>query len=399
MRRVVIAGGSVAGLSAARELRRAGFDGTIQVVDRDPDAPYRRPSVSKGLLTGARSREDVATPLPPDLDVEQLAGVRLDALDLEAAVVHVRNGKASTALPFDGLVIATGRVARPWPGEPRLEGVTTLRSVADAYALRAALAESARLVIIGGGFIGLEVAASATALGVAATVVEAADVPLAHVLGTALGQRIADAHRERGVEILCGAGVASIDGHRRVERVVLTDGRILDADLVLVAIGSTPAVEWLAASGLDVAHGVRCDRGCAVEGRSRVVAAGDVAAWLNPLYDRVMCVEHWTHAIQQGTFAARRLLGCADPQGFSSAPYFWSDQFDLKLESYGSTAGHDQAHVVEDADDRAIVVYGAGGRLVAVAGLNAGRALLRYRRLVERRATIDEAMAAVAQQA
>jgi NADPH-dependent 2,4-dienoyl-CoA reductase/sulfur reductase-like enzyme len=193
------------------------------------------------------------------------------------------------------------------------------------------------------------------------------------------------------VALVCGAGVAGIEGHGRVERVRLTDGTVLEADLVLAAIGSAPAVDWLASSGLDVARGVRCDSGCAVEGAPGVVAAGDVASWLNPLYGRTMSVEHWTHAIQQGSFAARRLLGCADPEGFASAPYFWSDQFDFKLESFGSTAGHDEARIVDHDGDGVIVAYGRAGLLVAVAGLNAGRRLHAYRRLVERRATIDDA--------
>jgi NADPH-dependent 2,4-dienoyl-CoA reductase/sulfur reductase-like enzyme len=390
MERVLIAGASVGGLSAARELRRSGFEGVIQLVDQEPEAPYRRPAVSKGVLTGENTPESVRTPWPEDLELEFLPGLRLLELDLEARCVTAEDASSSrVTLPFDGLVLATGSIARPSPFGSRLERVFTLRSLRDGIELREALLDAERLVIIGGGFIGLEVAASARHLGVPVTVLEAAAVPLAHALGSDLGTQIAQLHSDSGVEIACGASVASLDGAETVESVSLADGTRLEADTVLVAVGSAPAVDWLQSSGLEIENGVVCDSTCAAVGATDVVVLGDIANWHNPLYDRRMRVEHWTNAIEQGTYAARRLLGTHVAEGFSSAPYFWSDQFDAKIQSIGSTAGHDAARVLEQSETRTVVAYGFGGRLLAVAGINGGAAVPRFRRLVEQGVPMD----------
>jgi NADPH-dependent 2,4-dienoyl-CoA reductase/sulfur reductase-like enzyme len=385
MDRIVVAGASIAGMSAARELRRLGFAGTIQLVDEDPHAPYRRPSVSKGLLTGAQELHDVVAPWSEQLALERVAGVRLEALDLGEHVLRGRSGADEVVLPYDGLVLATGSVARSWPVDLGLDGVVTLRTVEDAMRMRDLLRTASRVVIIGGGFIGLEAAASATGLGVPATVIEAAPIPLAHAIGTALGERMAGVHRARGVDVICGVGVERIEGSGHVERVVLQDGRSIDAEIVLIAIGAAPAVGWLESSGLDISSGVACDQCCRVEGAENVVAAGDIANWVNPLYGRRMRVEHWTNAIQQASFAAGALLGLASEDGFSSAPYFWSDQFDVKLQSYGTALGHDETVVLEDTDEKLIVAYGRDGVLIGVAGLNAGIAVNHYRALIEAR--------------
>ena len=385
MERIVVAGASIAGMSAARELRRLGFTGTIQLLDEDPHAPYRRPSVSKGLLTGAQELSDVVAPWSEALALERAAGVRLTALDVDGRVVHGRSAEGNVSFHYDGLVIATGSFARPWPIELGFDGVVSLRTAEDALAMRALLGTAKRVAIVGGGFIGLEAAASATALGVAATVIEVAQIPLAHALGEELGRRLADAHRTRGVDVRCGVGVDRIEGDARVERIVLLDGTVVEADVVLVAIGAAPAVAWLESSGLDVSTGVLCDSSCRVIGVESAVAAGDVASWLNPLYDRRMRVEHWTNAIQQASFAAGALLGVAPEEGFSSAPYFWTDQFDFKLESFGTSLGHDETIVIEDTEARMIVGYGREGTLVGVAGLNTGVAIHQFRKLIEAR--------------
>jgi len=389
MERVVIAGASVGGLSVARELRRSGFEGVIQLVDPEPEAPYRRPSVSKAVLTGDNTPEDVTTPWPEDLELERVSG-RVTELDLPGRTVTAVDGPSSLTLPFDGLVIATGSAAQPWPVDTGLDGVCTLRSLGDGLELRAALLEAERLVIIGAGFIGLEVAASARKLGVAVTVVEAAEIPLSHALGPMLGEHIAQCHRDHGVDIICGAAVASLDGSGRVEAVSLADGRRLEADLVLAAIGAAPAVDWLRSSGLDDSNGVMCDSQCAVLGTEGVVAAGDMANWFNPLYGQNMRIEHWTNAIQQGTYAARRLLGTAAPEGFVSAPYFWSDQYDIKIQSIGVGVGYDEIHVLENSDRELLIAYGRNGQLAGVAGVGGGTAINRYRRQVEQRAPMDE---------
>jgi NADPH-dependent 2,4-dienoyl-CoA reductase/sulfur reductase-like enzyme len=395
MDRVVIAGASIAGLSAARELRRGGFDGSLTLVDADLEAGYRRPAVSKGILTGEDTPEKVRLPWPEDPSLELHSGARLHSLDLERrALVGDDAEGAPLVLPFDGLVLATGSAAKRTPLGRALDGVFTLRGMSDALALREALRSARRLVVVGAGFIGLEVAASARKLGLEVTVVEAAPRPLGHVLGPELADRMAALHVERGVEIACGVTVAEVEGRGEVEVVELTNGRRLETDVLLVAVGSVPAVGWLEGSGLDVgAHGVACDPTCAADGADRIVAAGDITAWKNPLYGRRMRIEHWTNAQEQGAYAARRLLGSHDPEGFSSAPYFWSDQYDSKVQSIGSTIGHDQARVVLNADGKIAVGYGQEGRLIAVAGINVGPLIPRARRLIESRspvAALDE---------
>jgi NADPH-dependent 2,4-dienoyl-CoA reductase/sulfur reductase-like enzyme len=342
MRTVVIAGASTAGLSAARELRNCGYDGRIQVIDADTDTPYRRPEVSKGLLDGALDATRVRTPWPDDLGLERLLGVRLEHLDLGARTVRVRDDGETSLIPYDGLVIATGAVAHAGPFDTRVRGVHTLRTMQDAHLMRRDLELAQRIVIVGGGFIGLEVASVVRSHGKSVTVLETADIPLAQVLGTDFGLHVSRMHTERGVILRTGVRVAGIDsgGSGAVAGVRLRDGTRLEADLVLVAIGSKPGVDWLESSGLDLANGVGCDENCAPAGASDVVAAGDVASWFNPLYDARMRIEHWTNAIEQGAYAARRLLGKHEPGGFSSAPYFWSDQLGLRLQSIGWARGY-----------------------------------------------------------
>jgi NADPH-dependent 2,4-dienoyl-CoA reductase/sulfur reductase-like enzyme len=390
MDRILIAGASIAGVSAARALRTGGFEGKIQMVDLDARTPYRRPEVSKGLLDGHHTDESVAMPIPETLEVEQLLGLRLHDLNLEQRTVEVLRDHEAEILPFDGLVIATGAMARPSPFDPSLRGVHTLRNIHQATLMRGDLAAAERVVIIGGGFIGLEVAAVARTLGKSVTVVEATDVPLGHVLGVRFGNHLADMHRVRGVNLVTGASVTGLESRPdgAVDSVALSDGRQLPADVVLVAIGSAPSTEWLAASGLDVTSGVVCDTTCAVEGTEDVVAAGDVASWINPLYGRRMRVEHWTNAIEQGTYAGRRLLGSHDPGGFRSAPYFWSDQYGMRLQSLGSTQGFDEASLLDHDGDKMVVAYGLEGKTICVAGINAGTQVMRYRKAVLERAEL-----------
>ncbi|GAA1000118.1 FAD/NAD(P)-binding oxidoreductase [Acrocarpospora macrocephala] len=389
MRSVVIAGGAIAGLSAARELRRAGFPGRIQVVDQDRRGPYRRPEVSKGLLEGRLGLDSVATPWPADLNVDRILGVRLTGLDLAARTVQVEGG----AVPFDGLVIATGCAARRSPYEA-MAGVHTLRSADDAERMRPELAAAMKIVIVGAGFIGLEVASVARKLGKSVTLLEAAEIPLARVLGDDFGEHIAGTHRAHGVDLRTGVTVAGVTAGAsgRVSSVELTSGETVAADVVLVAIGSEPATGWLRDSGLDLSMGVVCDETCAVA--DGVVAAGDVASWINPLYRRRMRVEHWTNAVEQGAYAARRLMGTHDPTGFASVPYFWSDQYGVKLQCVGSTLDHDQYAVLDDSDGRFLVAYGRAGRLVCVAGMNAGAAVMKHRALVLRAVPLAEVAAA-----
>ncbi len=388
-RRIVVVGASQAGLAASRELRKRGFDDAITVLDAEDGGPYRRPEVSKGLLSGAFDAAGVAVRLPEELELDLRTGATAVGLDPGRRTVRVRTGETVDDLPYDGLVVATGALARP-PLGAAPAGVHTLRTLADAHAMRADLIRASSLVVVGGGFIGLEVASVARGLGIRVTVLELADLPLAGVLGKDFGEHLARVHREGGVDLRCGIAMegwdVGADGH--VRGVATSGGSVVPGDLVLLATGSLPATGWLDGSGADCSAGLRCDATCAVEGLPAVVAAGDVASWWNPLYDRRMRVEHWTNAIEQGGFAARRLLDEHDPGGFVSAPYFWSDQWGTRIQSIGSTGGHDEAVVIEQDSDRILVAYGSAGRLVAVAGMNAGPAVNRYRKPILERATL-----------
>ncbi|HEX4061334.1 MAG TPA: FAD-dependent oxidoreductase [Streptosporangiaceae bacterium] len=398
MRTVVIAGGSIAGLSSARELRRAGFDGSIEMIDADQHAPYRRPAVSKAILTGHNEPADIAIGVPAELEVTVHGGVTLRALDVAGKLLHGDAGGTPVRFGYDGLVIATGSAARPWRPPAGLDGVHSLRSVADGMALRAALATAGHAVIVGGGFIGLEVASAARSMGVNVTVVEAAPVPLGHVLGAGLGEHLARVHRDHGVQMRCGVTVTGWHGQERVESIVLSDGAEIEAGLVLACVGSQPAVGWLQGSGLDLGDGVRCDRNCVAAGADQVVAAGDVASWLNPCFGARMRVEHWANAIEQGTFAARALLGQAAPAGFSSVPYFWSEQYGIRLQSVGVCVGHDETLLLRHCGQTMVVGYGRAGRVIGVAGYDAGTAVgrvsgqksgvLGYRKHIEQGASL-----------
>ena len=378
----VIAGCSIAGVTAARELRRGGFDGRLVMLDRDDRAPYRRPEVSKGLLGHEINEDKVRMPWPSTLEAERIAGAELTGLDLDARVVRATALGQELQIAFDGLVIATGCEPRPAPFAGPVK-VHALRSYADAERFRDELAQAQHLVVVGAGFIGLEVAAGAAALGKQVTVVEPMALPLAHVLGPELSTRLLEMHESHGIDFRLETHVTELEaGPGAAARVLLADGSTVEADLVLVAVGARPSVGWLAGSGLDVQSGVVCDTTCAVLGATGLVAAGDVALWENPLYGRVMRVEHWANAIEQGTYAARRLLGTHDPAGFVSAPYFWSDQHGRKIQSIGSTFGYDDAQVLDHDPESFVVAYYRQDRLLAVAGLVSGPVIPRFKQLV-----------------
>jgi NADPH-dependent 2,4-dienoyl-CoA reductase/sulfur reductase-like enzyme len=378
----VVAGCSIAGVTAARELRRGGFDGRLVMLDRDDRAPYRRPEVSKGLLGYEINEDKVAMPLPASLEAERIPGAELTGLDLEARVIRATASGQELEIGYDGLVIATGCESRPAPFTGPVP-VHTLRSYADAERFRDELTQAEHLLVVGAGFIGLEVAAGAAALGKQVTVVEPMALPLSHVLGPELSTRLLEMHESHGIAFRLETHVTDLEAIPGAgARVLLADGSALEADLVLVAVGARPAVDWLASSGLDVQRGVMCDATCAVLGATGVVAAGDVALWENPLYSRGMRVEHWANAIEQGGYAARRLLGTHDPDGFVSAPYFWSDQHGRKIQSIGSTLGFDAAEVLDDDPESFVVAYYAADRLVAVAGLVSGPVIPRFKALV-----------------
>ncbi len=310
--------------------------------------------------------------------------------------VTLDSGSPVTA---DGILIATGARCRELP-TGGLDGIHTLRGLDDCLAIRAELeATPRRVVVVGAGFIGAEVAATARGRGLEVTVVEALPVPLGRVLGPEIGTVCAEVHRDHGVDLRLGVGVDGFEGHGRVERVNLGDGTSVDADVVVVGIGVIPNTGWLEGSGLELNDGVVCDETClAAPG---IAAAGDVARWPNRLFGETMRVEHWDNAIEQGQQAVRRLLtadGKAQP--YAPVPWFWSDQYDRKIQLAGRVRPDDEVRIVTGSttERRFAALYGRAGRLVGVLGFNRPRHVMKYRQLVARGAGFEEALAVAARE-
>lgn len=373
-------GASLAGLSAARSLRKQGYDGRLVVIGDELHRPYDRPPLSKEFLAGSLAESDLALePDTEDLRAQWLLGVRAVGLDGPQRAVRLADGSEVRA---DGVVIATGAAARTLPGTDGLAGVHTLRTLDDARALRDELTLGGRLVVIGGGFIGAEVASTAYALGLDVTVVEAAPTPLAGPLGEPMGKIVSALHADHGVLLLCGVGVKGLSGESRVDAVLLEDGRSVPADIVVVGVGARPCVEWLAGSGVELDDGVKCG----ADGRTSlagVVAVGDCASWYDPRAGLHRRVEHWTGARERPDAAVTALLagGAVEPSA-PRPPYFWSDQYGVKIQFAGHAAGADSVTIEEGArDDRNVLaVYRRSGHPVAVLGMNQPRLFMRWRK-------------------
>lgn len=394
---VVVVGASLAGVQAADTLRESGFGGRLILLGAEPHLPYDRPPLSKELLAGTGSVEETA--LRPaghyaSRGIEVVLGTAATGLDLERRLVHLADRDAAP-LPFDGLVIASGAAPRRLSGRSDLEGVHVLRTVEDCLAIAAALDGSPRVVVVGAGFIGAEVAATCRGRGLDVTVVEALQVPLARAVGPAIGAALAALHREHGVALRTGVGVAALKGKGRVERVALADGSVIDADLVVVGVGVSPQTGWLDGSGLTLDNGVVCDAACVAA--PGVVAAGDVARWENRLFGGLMRIEHWTNAVEQGTAAANSLLAIAAgqaPQPFAPVPYFWSDQYGLRIQYVGASRPGDEMVVVDGSldDRRFVAVCGRDGRIVAALAVGRARKLMAYRRMIADRVSWEDAL-------
>lgn len=402
MQQVVIVGASLAGLRAAETLRQAGFDGQVSLVGSEPHLPYDRPPLSKQVLAGEWEPDRIGlrpAEMYDEMGLDLLLGRTAQSLDLSARRVLLDDGEP---LPFDGLVIATGAVARTLPGTPPLAGIHVLRTVEDCLAIRADLdAGPRRVVVVGAGFIGSEVAATARRRGLEVTILEALPVPLGRALGEEMGRVCGALHRDEGVDLRLGVGVEGFEGVERVEAVRLADGSRVEADVVVVGIGVRPATDWLEGSGLTLRDGVVCDERSAALGAPGVFAAGDVARWPNPLFGEEMRVEHWTNAVEQGDAVARNLLAWArgEPgEPYAPVPYFWSDQYDTKIQFVGRARPDDRVEVVKGAveDRKFVAIYGRDGRIVGCLGFSMPRWVMQYRRLIAERATWDEALALAA---
>ena len=395
-RRIVVAGGSLAGLATVEALRKNGYTDAITVLSQEHALPYDRPPLSKQILKGEWTTEKIRLRSPEQLealDVDWRAGVGASSLDLAAQEV---TGSDGIPVHFDDLVVATGTRPRTLPG-PDLAGVYTLRTVDDALALRAELRPGARAVIIGAGFIGAEVAYAALGVGMQVSVIERMSLPLEEKLGPLVGGFCSDLLRRHGADLRCGVGVNAFEGDgERVKRVLLSDGSILDADVVVVGIGAVPNTEWLG-SELPVENGLLCDSYCSAA--PGIWGAGDVARWTNPLFGRRMRIEHLTNAREQAAVVAHNLLTTENERKpYAPVPYFWSDQFGTRLQFFGHSTPTDEIHVIagnpEDSSSRTpfIALFERDGVIVGAFGADASRQLIRYRGLIADAKPIDSAL-------
>ena len=378
--RVVIVGASLAGTRTAQALRMKGFDGTITLIGDEDRAPYDRPPLSKEHL-----RAGLPASPTPLLDQENLSALDMDlrlgttAVRLDTRAREVQTGTGER-LRYDRVVLATGSRPRTWPLAAGRSGILMLRTVADADLLRAALEERPRVAVLGGGFIGSEVAAAARERGLDVTIIEMLPAPMSTSLGPQAGHLLGRLHAEHGVDLRCGTTVTQVRGAGRVEQLVLADGAVLDADLVVVGIGAVPATGWLADSGLDVTDGVRCDQNLRAIGPGDVYAAGDVANWPHPLFGRLR-VEHWTNAQEHAALVAAAIVGDARPA--DAVPYVWSDQYGRRIQIVGRPHPSHAATIIEDAESgRHVAVYQDQGQVRGVLTIDAPKLMLRGRRAI-----------------
>lgn len=400
MASVVVVGGSLAGLRACEALRSAGFAGALSLVSAEVHLPYDRPPLSKKLLAGdwepdriaLRTAEQIGT-----LELDMRAGSCATALDIAGRRVMV----GDDSLAFDQAIIATGAAPRRLPGTAAMDGLHELRHLDDALRLRGELAPGVRVVVIGAGFIGLEVAATARVRGCEVIVLEGLAAPLVRGLGEEMGRAVAQLHAAHGVEIRCGVTVERIEAHDgRVVAVRLAGGELVSADVVVVGIGVIPNTGWLEGSGLEIRDGVVCDS--TLRAGPGVWAAGDVARWVHPLYGEEVRIEHWTNAAEQGAHAAMNaaaVLAGEQPVAYSAVPFFWSEQYGSRIQFLGRSAGADDVRVVSGSveEGRFAAVYARHGRLHGVLGVNSPQLVMSLRTHLARRAPMGEAVAAGAE--
>ncbi|ABL80211.1 phthalate 3,4-dioxygenase, ferredoxin reductase subunit [Nocardioides sp. JS614] len=397
--RVVVVGSSVGGTRAAQGLRAAGFTGQVVIVGAEKVAPYDKPPLSKQLLSGEWSVEDIAL-----ASVEELGGAGIELrLGVAAGGVDVANRTLTlvdgTTLGYDALVIATGVRPRTLSA-PRTVALHTVRELADVSALRGALDSGHGLVVVGGGFIGAEIASTAAGLGVPVSIVEALPAPFSRVLGDEVGGLLAQLHAENGVEVVSGTGVVALRcGPTGLTEVELGDGRVLSAGAVAVGIGCVPNTDWLAGSGIPLADGVATDQFSRVREVPGVYAIGDVANWHDVRTGTSRRVEHWTHAFQQAQLVAHNIVHPDDLQAQTRAPYFWSDQHGVKIQMVGRRGREDAVDVMwRDTSDgqRPVALYSDRGRFTGGVTFGAPQLSARLRRAWEDGLALTDACALVA---
>lgn len=413
MNHVVVVGASLAGVRACGGLRAEGYAGAITLIGAEQHIPYDRPPLSKKVLSGEWEPDRISLVRAEEFEMLQLQqrfGVAAAGLSTTDCEVTLADG---SVIGYDGLIIATGSTTRRLAGQPDHPSVFELRTLDDSLALRARLKDgSQRVTIIGAGFIGLEVAATARKLGNDVIVLEGLHAPLIRGLGAEMGTAVTAIHADHGVSIRCGVRVLGIDpvGDALVVRIgggglgggcldASSGGEAIVSDVVVVGVGVSPATGWLDNSGLTVRDGIVCDDTLNA-GVPQVYAAGDVARWPNPQFDgEEMRVEHWTNASEQGLIAARNLVAVAgggSPEPYATVPFFWSEQYDKRIQFIGRAAGDDEVRIVRGSvEDRSfLALYGKNGRFRGALGLAMPKPLMQCRKLLIERLSFEEAVQA-----
>ena len=392
--RVVIVGSSVGGVRAARALRTEGYEGSITLVGEEPELPYDRPPLSKQVLLGRVRAEDTGLPRRREVDAKWKLGMRATGLDPIGKRVVLADCEQ---LPFDRLLIATGTRARPWPNadEAALDGVFTLRTCDDAARLAERLnAGPRRLLVIGAGFTGSEIASACRERGIEVTVAERGPAPLVGALGGAFGALAAKLQLAHGVDLRCGVTVTALTSHDgRLTGAELSDGARIEADIAVVALGAIRNTEWLAQSGLAAGpRGVACDAGCRAFNMYGIVTddvfvAGDVARFPHPLFEyQLLSLEHWGNAVAQAEVAAHNMVNPGPlRRPHLAVPAFWSSQFGINIKSVGVPTFSDQVVIAQGSLEnlRLVAVYGYRGRVTAAVSVNHAKWLEHYERLIE----------------
>jgi len=386
--RIVIVGAGLGGLRVAEGLRQAGHRGPIVLLGAESELPYDRPPLSKQVLRGEKElvylREEYDS-----LGLDFRRGVSAQSLDVAGHRVTLDDG---SVLEYDAVVIATGAVPRVLPETEGYENVHVLRTANDAYVLREELTRAKHLTIVGGGFIGCEVAASARAMGVEVTIVEILTRPLIRVLGDAVSQLVSDIHVDHGVDIHGATSIATFHGEGRLTGVTLTDGTEIKTDVLLAGLGVTPDVGWLEGSGLEIDNGVICDEFC--QAAPGVWAVGDVARWRHVGLDELRRLEHWTNAADMASAVAMNIVAPdGERQPYLPVPYVWSDQYDVKIQSVGFFRESDDVTLLKvGPKQKQVAIYGRDGKLTGAVGFSAPAPVMRLRQLLVDGGSVQEAI-------
>jgi NADPH-dependent 2,4-dienoyl-CoA reductase/sulfur reductase-like enzyme len=400
--RFVVVGGSLAGLRAVQAVRKAGFGGPLVMVGGERHLPYDRPPLSKAYLDAGEDGPSTPTfrtedELREELDVDLRLSTWATALDCSRKLVRLRGPDGEYELDYSHLVIATGADARTLPGADEFTGVHTLRTLDDAIAVRRALDEGARTVVVGAGFIGSEVASGARKRGLPVTVLEALPVPLVRSVGEDMGRACAELHRAHGTDLRCGVKVTGLEGSDgKVTGVSLDDGSTIAADMVIVGTGVVPSTGWLEGSGIQLHardKGIVCDEKLSV-GLPWVYAAGDVAHFPHPMFDgAVLRLEHWTNAAEQGALAAKNALDPDQAKPATGIPYFWSDWYDRRIQFVGIPQAEEIRVVSEElGEEKFLALYRRGDRITGCITIDRPSQVMKFRRMIAQSKTWDEAL-------